>query len=169
MAKFMLMMVLVMASWLIAPLSARADGAMLSLPGLRSAGFTLAASSVPSAEVTNFARAYQSIQGIREEAEADMVKAVESEGLTVERFNAIADSQTAEAADSSSLATQTEERQFAAAIEDIITIRQTAETVMESAIEDTGLSVERFNQILEQSTQDKSLSQRIGDQIKALP
>ncbi|NJL46386.1 MAG: DUF4168 domain-containing protein [Leptolyngbyaceae cyanobacterium SM2_5_2] len=97
-----------------------------------------------------------------------MVKAVESEGLTVEQFNTIADSQTA-ATDGQTVSTEAEERQFASAIETIIAIRQAAESQMADVIEGSGLSLDRFNQILEQAAGDEGLSQRIGEQIKLLP
>ncbi len=157
------------AGLMMMPLSATANGILPGSLDTLTAALTLAADPVPSADIVNFAKAYQAVQGIRQGAEADMVKAVESEGLTVEQFNAIAESQTADPTDTPSVSTEAEESQFNAAIEDIITIRQTAESEMAEAIEDTGLSIERFNEILEQSTQDQTLSERIGEQIKALP
>jgi len=40
-------------------------------------------------EVKDFANAYRSIQTIKQDAEAEMIKAVEAEGLSVEQFNSI--------------------------------------------------------------------------------
>ncbi len=122
----------------------------------------LATASVPTGEVKKFAKAYQSIQTIRDQAEAEMVQAVEAEGFTMEEFNALADKALAnnEPPDDAAVAAK-----FDSAIEHIATLRQGAEDTMGKAIEATGLSIDRFNEILEQSDQDADLYQRIDDQI----
>jgi hypothetical protein len=116
------------------------------------------------AEISDFASAYRSIQGIKQDAEAEMVKAVEAEGLSIEQFNSIVDNQI----DDTGALTNTSEAettQFEAAVDAIIAIRQSAELDMESAIEKEGISVERFNQIIDQASQDDALKQQISDQL----
>ncbi|MGF1566939.1 MAG: DUF4168 domain-containing protein [Nodosilinea sp.] len=122
-------------------------------------------------EIATFAEAYQAIQTIKQGAEGDMVKAVESAGLTVEQFNTLAENQLAETAPQpapESVARATPENEpFDAAVAAIIGIRQLAETSMADAIEATGLSVERFNQILEQAAEDVDLRSQISAQLKS--
>ncbi|HIK46048.1 MAG TPA: DUF4168 domain-containing protein [Leptolyngbyaceae cyanobacterium M65_K2018_010] len=121
---------------------------------------------VPRADVAQFAQAYQAIQEIRATAEADMVQAVEAVGLTVDRFNAIADSQTSDSAQAPKSSARPDDPRFSAALDRILALRQQAEMAMASAIEETGLSVDRFNQILDQANEDSDLYQRIGEQLK---
>jgi hypothetical protein len=61
--------------------------ALASAPG----SALMAAAPVPAGDIKTFAKAYQAIQTIRDEAEADMAAAVAAEGFTVEEFNALAD------------------------------------------------------------------------------
>ncbi|MBD2424901.1 DUF4168 domain-containing protein [Phormidium sp. FACHB-1136] len=145
----------------LSPGMAQATGLQGTLPTNPSLHL-LATASVPAGEVKKFAKAYQSIQTIRDEAEAEMAQAVEAEGFTVEEFNALADQALAhnQPPDDAAVAVK-----FDSAIERIATLRQGAEDTMGKAIEAAGLSVDRFNEILEQSDQDADLYQRIGDQI----
>lgn len=122
----------------------------------------LAATPVPAGEVKQFAKAYQAIQTIRDEAEVKMAEAVAAEGFTVEDFNALAE---AALANNQPPADAAVAEKFDAAIDRIAALRQGAENTMAEAIEKTGISVDRFNEILEQSDQDADLYQRIGDQI----
>ncbi|MEB3291282.1 MAG: DUF4168 domain-containing protein [Leptolyngbya sp.] len=122
----------------------------------------MAVAAVPAVDIQTFAKAYQAMQTIRDEAETSMAAAVEAEGFTVEDFNALADQALA---DQSPPADAAVAQRFEAAIERIVTLRQGAETDMATAIEKTGMSLDRFNEILAQSEQDADLYQRIDDQI----
>jgi len=116
-------------------------------------------------EISDFASAYRSIQNIKQDAEAEMVKAVEAEGLSVEQFNAIVDNQLD--SETGALTDTSEENttKFESAVDSIIAIRQSAEMEMEAAIAHEGISVERFNQIIDQAAQDEALKQQISDQF----
>lgn len=144
------------------PGTAQATGFQGILPALTPGFSPLAATPVPAGDIQKFAKAYQSIQTIRDEAEANMADAVEAEGLTVDEFNALADQVLADNQPPTNAAVAAK---FDAAIDRIATLRQGAEDTMGKAIEATGLSIDRFNEILEQSDQDADLYQRIGDQI----
>lgn len=144
------------------PLPARSIG----LPTQVSAVLAQAASlNLSQDEVSNFARAYRSIQSIKQDAEADMVEAVEAEGLSVEQFNTIVDHQLDSEIGTLEDASDQETAQFEAAVESIIAIRQTAELEMQSVIENEGISVEKFNQIIDQASQDEALKQQISNEL----
>ncbi|QQE65628.1 hypothetical protein GFS31_23160 [Leptolyngbya sp. BL0902] len=143
------------------PSSAQAIG-WPSLPAALTPPLPSVAAAVPTGEVKAFAKAYQSIQAIRDEAETKMAEAVEGAGFTVEAFNDLADKALADnepPADAATAAT------FDGVIERITILRQEAEETMVKAIEKAGISVDRFNEILDLSDQDPDLYQRIGDQI----
>jgi hypothetical protein len=125
-------------------------------------------------DITTFADAYQQVQTIRFGAEQKMAQAVQAEGLSVERFNAIAETQIDDPADSPEAIakvaarakiSKAENKQFQAAVDRIIAIRQNAEGDMEAAIEDKGMAIDTFNRILEQSADDTDLQHRISDII----
>jgi hypothetical protein len=107
-------------------------------------------------------------------AENDMVKAVETEGLSIDRFNAIAETQIDGAAESpddmAKIAqrakfSKQENKQFKTAVDHIIAIRQATENEMELAIEAEGLSIDAFNTLLEQAADDTDLQRQISDAI----
>jgi hypothetical protein len=116
-------------------------------------------------DISNFADAYRSIQTIKQDAEVEMVEAVEAEGLTVEQFNTIVDSQLNADAGTAAGVSDEENSQFEAAVASIISIRQNAELEMQSAIENQGISVDKFNQIIDQASQDNDLRQQISDEL----
>lgn len=129
---------------------------------------------ISDADITTFAKVYQEVQTLRLQAEREMAKAVEAEGLTIERFNAIAETQLDGAAESSddmakiaakAKISKKEDKKFKAAVDRIIAIRQSTEGDMEKAIEADGLSIDTFNSILERSADDTALQRQISDAI----
>lgn len=130
--------------------------------------------AVSDSDIPIFAKAYQEVQLLRMQAEQAMAEAVEDEGLSVERFNAIAEIQLAGVAESSgdiakvaekAKISKQETQQFQAAVDRIIAIRQSTEGEMEKAIEADGLSVDAFNSLLEQSADNTDLQRKISDEI----
>lgn len=132
------------------------------------------AAAVTATDIPTFAKAYQAVQTLRMKAENDMVKAVEAEGLSIDRFNAIAETQIDGAAESpddmAKIAqrakfSKQENKQFKTAVDHIIAIRQATENEMELAIEAEGLSIDAFNTLLEQAADDTDLQRQISDAI----
>ena len=174
MARYCVAALLMMLAWLW-PAPAWASPAAVLLaqtPGSQVA--EIAATALSDDEIAVFAKAYQAVQTLRIRAEGDMAKAVEEEGLTIDRFNAIAETQldgpaqTAE--DMAKVAakakiSKADQKKFDTAVERIIAIRQSAEGDMETAIEAEGLSIDSFNRLLEQSADDTDLQRKISDAI----
>ena len=132
------------------------------------------AAAVTATDIPTFAKAYQAVQTLRMKAENDMVKAVETEGLSIDRFNAIAETQIDGAAESpddmAKIAqrakfSKQENKQFKTAVDHIIAIRQATENEMELAIEAEGLSIDAFNTLLEQAADDTKLQRQISEAI----
>lgn len=130
--------------------------------------------ALSDSDIPRFAKVYQEVQILRMQAEQEMAKAVEDEGLSIDRFNAIAETQLTGSAqtpeDIAKVAAKAkiskkENKQFEAAVDRIIAIRQTTEGEMEKTIEADGLSVDTFNSILEQSAEDTTLQRKISDEI----
>ncbi|MGB3137974.1 MAG: DUF4168 domain-containing protein [Nodosilinea sp.] len=168
MVRYCAAALLVLLMWLM-PMAAWAS----PLPLLAQATTETEAIAIGDSDILGFAKAYQAVQILRMQAEQEMIKAVEDEGLSIDRFNAIAEAQiagsdqipaaTAKAAELQ-LSPQ-EDRQFKATVDRIIAIRQSTEGEMEKAIEADGFSLSTFNNILEQSAGDTDLQRRISDEI----
>ncbi|WOD40499.1 DUF4168 domain-containing protein [Nodosilinea sp. E11] len=175
MVRYCVAALLMMLVWLVpgtawanssSPLIAQADGVEVAE--------TATQMVISDDDITTFAKAYQEVQGLRLRAEQEMAQAVEAEGLTIDRFNAIAETQLdggaqspddiAKVAAKAKISKQ-ETKQFEAAVERIIAIRQSTEGEMEKAIEADGLAIETFNGILEQSADDTALQRKISDEI----
>jgi hypothetical protein len=130
--------------------------------------------AISDSDIPTFAKAYQEVQLLRLQAEREMAQAVEDEGLSIDRFNAIAETQLTGAAESpddmakvaaKAKISKKENKQFQAAVDRIIAIRQSTEADMEKAIEADGLSIDTFNSILEQSADNTDLQRKISDEI----
>jgi hypothetical protein len=116
---------------------------------------------VSQQELQKFAQAYQEVQKIQKSSEAQMVQAVEGEGLSPERFIEISKSQQNAESDSNATGVSTEEQaSFENAKAKIIEIRQTTESDMTQAINKQGLEIPRFNEILTALQQDSQLREQ---------
>lgn len=121
-----------------------------------------APAEISETQIDRFVSAYQAIQTIQQAVQADLVAAVEAQGLTVDDYNAIAASQqTPEAA----AVPPEQAEQFAAAAEQVATLREGARTEMQAAIEAESLSIEEFEQIMAQAQQDPALQQVIVERL----
>lgn len=171
MVRYCAAVLLMLLAWF-APGSAWASPSSPLVAQTAAAEMTQAA--ISDSDIPIFAKVYQEVQILRMQAEQEMAQAVEDEGLTIDRFNAIAETQIEGSAQSpedmakvaeKAKISKKENKQFKAAVDRIIAIRQSAEGEMEKAIEADGLSVDTFNSILEQSADDADLQRKISDEI----
>ncbi|MFO8037999.1 MAG: DUF4168 domain-containing protein [Sodalinema sp.] len=120
---------------------------------------------VSESDLERFAVAIQQIQEIEQQAQAQMIEVIESQGLTVERFNEIAQSQQDPSMEGQVDVSGEEAEIFDQAVERISGIRQEAEMEMETAVQQEGLDVEEFNLISQAVQQDPSLQQRVMEML----
>jgi uncharacterized protein (DUF885 family) len=129
---------------------------------------------VSEEELQQFAQAYKQIQQIRQDSEVKMVEAVQSEGLSPERFIEISELQQSpqapqgqETPESPQNAEVTAEEQqgFENAKSKILEIREQSESQMEQAIQQEGLDIPRFNEIVAALQQDPSLRDQVQQLI----
>ncbi|WP_017300377.1 DUF4168 domain-containing protein [Nodosilinea nodulosa] len=118
---------------------------------------------VSEEQIDSFANAYQAIQTIQQAVQADLVNAVEAQGLTVDTYNAIAASQ--QTPETATDVSPEQAEQFAAAAEQVATLRAGARQEMQAAIEAHSLTVDEFEQILAQAQQDTDLQQAIAERL----
>jgi hypothetical protein len=123
------------------------------------------AMEVSAAQIDSFVNAYRALETIQQEVQADLVAAVEAEGLSVDDYNAIAESQQSPETVAEIPADQSE--RFAAAVEQVSAIRAEARDEMQAAIEAQDLSIAEFEQIFTQAQQDPNLQSEINQRLGA--
>lgn len=114
-------------------------------------------------QIDSFVSAYRAIQAIQEEAQSDLIMAVESQGLSVEDYNRIAEAQ--QSPDMAAEIPAEETEQFVAAVEQVRTIRTEAQAEMEAAIQAESLTLEEFGQILTLAQQDPQVQAAISERL----
>ncbi|MBE9080074.1 DUF4168 domain-containing protein [Romeria aff. gracilis LEGE 07310] len=122
------------------------------------------AMELSESQIDGFVSAYQAIQAIRAETQPQLIAAIEAEGLTIDQFNAIAQTQQTPEATTEIPSDQAE--QFSAASEQVDDIRAGARADMEQAIQAEGLTVEEFEQIFAMAQQDPELQQQIIQRLE---
>ncbi|MGF1480680.1 MAG: DUF4168 domain-containing protein [Cyanophyceae cyanobacterium] len=116
---------------------------------------------VSSEELEQFATAMEQMQVIRQDYEGQMVQAVESEGLSKERFIEISQVQRDPEAQPASEISQEEQESFENAVARLVELQQEAKDKMKEAVQSQGLEVSRFNEILAAVKQDPNLQQEV--------
>ncbi len=100
-------------------------------------------------------------QQVQMEAQSDMIAVVESEDLSVETYNVIAESRYMEQPDEQLDVTQEELDKFESASERIGEMERDLDQSVAQAVEQEGMSMDRFMEINMALQQDPSLQQRI--------
>jgi hypothetical protein len=97
-------------------------------------------------EIQSFIKANQKVAYLEKTSENEMIKVVEEEGFTVERFNEIAASQ--QAPEKHVNIEQEELQSFNSVIQKVADISKTTENKMNASIEEEGLDVVTYQQIV---------------------
>ncbi|MFC6102353.1 DUF4168 domain-containing protein [Olivibacter domesticus] len=97
-------------------------------------------------ELQSFIKANQKVVELQKVSEEKMVKVIQEEGLTVERFNQLAASQ--QNPDKKVQAEPKEMETFNAAAQKITGIGKEADTQMQQSIKQEGIDVETYQQII---------------------
>lgn len=127
---------------------------------------SLEPTAVGQSSLRRFALAVQSIQVIEQQAQAQMVAAIQSQGLSVERFNQIAASQQDPRQPARANLSGEDAETFNQALAEISEIRETAQQEKEAAVKQEGLNVQEFNAISQAVDQDASLRDQVIELIQ---
>jgi len=115
-------------------------------------------------EVQQFASAFQQIQMLNQQAQQQMIKAIQNEEMEVARFTAIQQAQ--QNPDQESDATDQEMIKYQKAMEQVMVVQQNAQQNMEAQITKAGLSPQRYQQIAMQIQGSEELQQRIQQELQ---
>ncbi|MFW5658086.1 MAG: DUF4168 domain-containing protein [Bacteroidota bacterium] len=115
-------------------------------------------------ELKQFASAFKKVQVIDQKAQANMVTAVEEEGLEVQRYNEIQQAQ--QDPDQEVDATPEELNKYETASEELETIREQARQQMHEKIIDEGFSINRYQEIAVAIQNDPELQQKLQEYLQ---
>jgi hypothetical protein len=114
---------------------------------------------VSDQEIKQFASAFQQIQAVDQMAQQDMIKAVEDEGLDVERYNEI--QQTAQDPNQEIDVNGDELKKYEIATKEIEKIQMEAQQQMQEKIVEEGLTIDRYQEIAAVIQNDPELQQKL--------
>ena len=120
---------------------------------------TTEATDVSDKELTTFVAAFQQVQVINQQAQQNMVKAVQDEELSIERFNEM--KQNEQNPNQEIQGTTEEMEQFDKANQQIVQIQKQATQSMQKKIEDEGLTIQRYQEIAMALQKSPELQQKI--------
>ncbi len=112
-------------------------------------------------ELQQFAKAIKQLQAIQQESEQKVVKAIQGEGLSQERFREISQLQQNPETQSTTEVTEEEMQSFEKAAARVTELLQAAQSKMEQAVRAEGLEIQRFNQIATAVRQTPALQQEL--------
>lgn len=115
--------------------------------------------AVPDQELEKFASAFQQIQLITQEAQQEMVAAVEQEGLAVQRFSELM--QATQDPDQETEGSDEEIKKFEAAMQVLDKIQADSQQNMQDKIVEEGLSIDRYQAIAALVQNDTQLQQKV--------
>lgn len=117
-------------------------------------------------ELKKFAVATKQLLAIVNEAEGQMVQAVQKQGLTETRFNEIYQSKKNPTAKPTTQITPKEEESYKQAVSQLTQIQESARAKMDKAVQAQGLPMERFNQIFVAVQNNPQLRQEVRKMIQ---
>lgn len=130
-----------------------------------SMGLFAQAEEVSDTELQQFASALQQVQSVDQDAQQDMVKAVEEEGFEIQRFNEIhqAKLDPNQEADASN----EEEVMYEMASKELEKIQVDAQQKMQKKIAEEGLTVTRYQEIMASLQTNPDLQQKLQEILQS--
>lgn len=125
-----------------------------------------AQTQVSEKELKQFASAVKKLQPIQENAQNQIVQAIQQEELSEKRFGEIYQSRRNPQAQPTAKITPDENKKFDQANAKIEKIEQSTQGQMEQAVKGEGLDIQRFNQIFLTLRQNPDLLQKVREMIK---
>lgn len=116
-------------------------------------------------ELKSFVKANESVMAIQMEGEQKMIKAIEDEGLTVNRFHEILEQQRDPQRGTETKTSPEELKSFNDAAEVILEENAKLEERMTTSIQEEGIDVETYQQIMSAYQQNPSIQNRVNKMV----
>lgn len=123
--------------------------------------------TVSEDDLRKFANAAKKLEVITKERDTTISKAVQGEGLSLERFREIYLSKRDSKVQPKSAVTQDEQQKYDRALGQLAQIQKDTQTKMGSAVQAEGLDVPRFLQILETIQKTPDLQKKVEQLLKS--
>ena len=117
-------------------------------------------------ELKSFVKANEKVTAIQMEGEQKMIKAIEEEGLTVNRFHELLEQQRDPQRGTDSVATAAELKSFNDAAQVILQENAKLEKQMTSSIEEQGIDIETYKQIMVAYQQNPEIQSRVNKMVE---
>lgn len=117
-------------------------------------------------ELKSFVQANEKVMAIQVEAEQNMIKAIENEGLTVDRFHQILEQQRDPQRGTETETSEEELKSFNNAAQVILQENAKVEAEMTTTIEDQGIDIETYKQIMLAYQQSPAVQSRVNGLVK---
>ncbi|PSO98171.1 MAG: hypothetical protein BRC53_06020 [Cyanobacteria bacterium SW_6_48_11] len=124
------------------------------------------AKDISQEELEKFANALEQIQTIQQESQQQMAQAVESTGLSEQRYKQIDKAQQNPNAEGTSEVSDQEMQKFQQAQSKLAEIQKQSQSKMEQAVKDVGLEVQQFNRIFAAIQQNPELLKKVRQMIQ---
>lgn len=115
-------------------------------------------------ELKSFVKANERVMSIQMEAEQNMIKAIEAEGLTVDRFHEILEEQRDPQRGTETSANELKSFNNAAKV--ILEENAKVEKEMTTSIEEEGIDIETYKQIMLAYQQNPAIQSRVNGMVK---
>lgn len=122
------------------------------------------AEEVSDTELTNFAEVFQEVQQISEGKQDKMVQAIEGEGLTLERYNAIGKAQ--RSGDEDFEITEEEIEKLQAINSRLVEIDSKTNEAIQTKLSANDLTYERYRQIFQSVQKSDDLKIKLRDKLQ---
>lgn len=126
--------------------------------------FSQTTQKITDKEVQQFATAFQQIQMLNQQAQQQMIQAIQNEDMEVARFTAI--QQAEQDPEQEANATDEEMQKFQKAMQQVMVVQKDAQQEMEGQITKAGLTPQRYQQIAMQIQGNEELQQRIQQELQ---
>lgn len=119
---------------------------------------------VSDSELSEFAKVFQQMRVINQEAQQQMIQVVQDSDLKLERFNEIHQANLDPNKEAET--TDAESKKYEVAVTKLETIQPKFQERMKNLIDNSSLSVERYQQLAMALQSDASLQQRLQEELK---
>ena len=119
---------------------------------------------VTDSELARFAEVFQEVQGISKQSQDKMVKAIEDEGLELQRYNAIGKAQ--RSGDKDIEVTEEEIEKLHAINSKLVKINSETSEIIEKKLGANNLTSERYQEILQSVQKDEKLKIKLRDKLQ---
>lgn len=119
---------------------------------------------VSDSELASFAEVFQEIQNISKQNQEKMVKAIEDEGIELQRYNAIAKAQ--QSGDKDLEVSDDEIKKLRAINSQLVKINSETDELIEKKLSPNNLTFERYQEILQLVQKDEQLKMKLREKLK---